>query len=207
MKFKKDGNVLTTIANAFTIFCPGKNCETDECPLYEVTENADMECMDWAVAHPAEAARLMGYEVVEEDKQSTTSQANQPEAVNCGSSKPLKDWTLGEVQEYCNEADCGVCPFYFRDNLLCRVSGGHIDDPRAWDLSEKPRFTEEEVELAVHLFDFRDRMDSLIGRQVNGPLWWRDVGGGDGHGLLPREFFPSILPGQSVKISEIVGDV
>ena len=44
-------------------FCYGKECDT--CPMYNRCPN-DF-CSEWAVDHPHEAARLMGYEVVEDE--------------------------------------------------------------------------------------------------------------------------------------------
>ena len=46
-------------------FCYGKECDT--CPMYNRCPN-DF-CSEWAVDHPHEAARLMGYEVVEDEKE------------------------------------------------------------------------------------------------------------------------------------------
>ena len=122
-----------------------------------------------------EAARLMGYEVVEEDghftkderkayqdmlnragkstgvkiedlmqdfdrsQKSRNSVAKKEEA---NMDKPLKDWTLEETQEYCDEHECGFCELFQRHDCLLNSS------PDKWDLSEKPRFTEQEVERA-----------------------------------------------------------
>ena len=58
--------------------------------------------------------------------------------------KPLKDWTMGEVEKLCSDLgkDCDGCPFSAPD--YCKVNG----QPRDWDLRDKPRFTEQEVERA-----------------------------------------------------------
>lgn len=139
------------------------------------------------------------------DKQSTTSQVTQPEPVNCGSSKPLKDWMLGEVQEYCRErkSDCvkpDECPFYRNEHneldRLCAV----INMPYKWDLSEKPRFTEEEVvqaQAAKMLFG-----EAIIERYDEKRLFVRK---GNAEYRLPNVLFETVRTGQSVKLSDIVG--
>lgn len=87
------------------------------------------------------------------------------------------------------------------------VTGGElcyiINNPDR--IIRKPRWTEQEVDMATLLIDFRGSGSVTVGRQVNGPLWWR--GENDEHGLLPREFFPSLRPGQSVTLDEIIGGV
>ena len=65
MKFRnpETGEVLS-IRNGIYIFCKMReNCF--RCPLEDVDESLD--CEKWIEYHPHEAARLMGYEVVEED--------------------------------------------------------------------------------------------------------------------------------------------
>ena len=59
--------------------------------------------------------------------------------------KPLKDWTLGEVKECCSKHGTCVseCPFSDK-NKLCRMTSNPCD----WDLTDKPRFTQREVERA-----------------------------------------------------------
>ena len=59
--------------------------------------------------------------------------------------KPLKDWTLGELKGYCYRAP--------HDCIGCKVKGGRNNcpfdgEPAKWDLDERPRFTEQEVEAA-----------------------------------------------------------
>ena len=60
--------------------------------------------------------------------------------------KPLKDWTLGEIKRKCEVHLnlCAGCPAY-RTPGGCRLN---TIAPNAWDLDDKPRFTEQEVERA-----------------------------------------------------------
>ena len=65
MKFRdpETGEVYQNICDAYVAFrCP---CFCYECPLTK--ERGAMECNDWVMENPVEAARLMGYEMVEDD--------------------------------------------------------------------------------------------------------------------------------------------
>lgn len=67
----------------------------------------------------------------------------------------------------------------------------------------KPRWTEQEVEIAKVLYDFRRSESVVIGRNKGGALWWRD--GDSAEGILPNKLFPSLNECNSVKLSEIYG--
>lgn len=63
MKFKdKDGNVYKSITAAHNSFCRGKLCT--DCRLSHLGGLA--ACVEFTQSNPAEAARLMGYEVIED---------------------------------------------------------------------------------------------------------------------------------------------
>ena len=61
--------------------------------------------------------------------------------------KPLKDWTLGEVKAECEKhtAHCVGCPLW-TDAAGCRLDTScyRDNDPKKWDLSEPPRWTEQD---------------------------------------------------------------
>lgn len=65
----------------------------------------------------------------------------------------------------------------------------------------KPRWTQQEVELARALIIFRKSENIIIGRHKTNKLWWRD--GCFAQGLLPENLFSSIGLGDSVKLSDI----
>lgn len=69
MKFRNpDTNqIFVDIHAAYADFCNSRDCDTD-CPLDAPTYKEGYEfCSVWAIHHPVEAARLMGYEVLEDD--------------------------------------------------------------------------------------------------------------------------------------------
>lgn len=65
----------------------------------------------------------------------------------------------------------------------------------------KPRWTQQEVDLAKLLYDFRRSKSVVIGRNKSDILWWRD--GDSAEGILPYKLFPSLNCGDSVKLSDI----
>lgn len=76
MKFRdpKTGKVFENITGAFVNFCAGRNCSSKlsnyVCPFREKSISTP-GCSTWAINHPTEAARLMGYEVIEEETEKT----------------------------------------------------------------------------------------------------------------------------------------
>ena len=106
--------------------------------------------------------------------------------------KPLKDWTLGEVKAYCTGRDC------YKDCELAQSPGKcKILDvtPSEWDLDEKPRFTEQEVEDAKTLY-------RLFGNYSVAEFGARHCFGGL---RMKENAFPSIQIGQSYTLDEIIG--
>ena len=149
---------------------------------------------------PHEAARLMGYEVVEDDcvdsrrhKEETNMDNNQFPESGKMMDKPLKDWTLGEIQDYCSgHSECPTkCPF----RNMCDLG----PSPDVWDLEEASRFTQQEVERAkaiMVLFPYAIEVVKAPSGSVSVP----------GASLtLSTEYFPSIQPGQSYTLDEIIG--
>lgn len=113
--------------------------------------------------------RLMGFEVVEDDpaveiangihKMSNAAKESAKiiqDYLNKGKEanmdKPLKDWTLGEVKAECEKhtAHCVGCPLW-TDAAGCRLDTScyRDNDPKIWDLSEPPRWTEQDKEDAI----------------------------------------------------------
>ena len=283
MKFRsKTGEVALTIEQALEQFCDSKK-DCDYCELREPVQQykgTKRPCHEYARANPHEAARLMGYEVVEEDEKCATC-ANQKtvECVTCGAlyrnyqeketnmdkpriaqvlgvevgerfafglleyeltadggmkwysncgrgdssactlieiinhpdriirkpkpeqeeekvDKLLKDWTLGEVKIYCEKTEaCKGCPCSNEDGT-CKINRV---TPCNWALSERTRWTEQEVERAKAI-KLLFPCAIAITKASFGSIFV------SGTSLtLSTEYFPSIQPGQSVTLDEIIG--
>ena len=260
MKFrnKETGEEFPYIQAARVSFCLYREnaammaCYT--CKLSSGNNGEHSGCVEFCEEHPHEAARLMGYEVVEDGHDGDTAgisdafnrmakemrenagkmrepqlnagkeEANMDnpcigcdvgwESISTAGSKscretcekfkaweakkkidkPLKDWTLEEAQKYCRSVGCKTCDI---GKNKCPIN----TSPNNWDLSEQPRFTEQEVEDAKILaralladgFE-RDKMGDVFSTSKTAS--WT---------LLDSRMFPSIQPGQSYTLDEIIG--
>lgn len=216
MKFRnpETGKVFLSISSAADYFCRENDCFLQTCPLKAKMDGKP--CADWANAYPHEAASLMGYEVVEDDP--TVAIKNEVQKISdaakesakiiqdylnkgeeANMDKPLKDWTLGEVKAYCTGRDC------YKDCELAQSPGKcKILDvtPSEWDLDEKPRFTEQEVERAkaiklIYPTAYRlEEADPLI------RVWDKE---GKLLSHVDTALFFSLRPGQCYNLDEIIG--
>lgn len=116
--------------------------------------------------------------------------------------KPLSEWTLAEVKAECKKHDtgCNSCTFYSTVGH-CRISQNDdfSDCPEAWDLSEPPRWTEQDKEDAKavrHLMPWATKVGR--GRDYDSLMLNSSVG-------LHRDLFPSLKPGETVTLDEIIG--
>ena len=111
--------------------------------------------------------------------------------------KPLKDWTLGEIKAECEKHECctAECPACRLENgRPCRIKYS----PNTWNLSGPPRWTEQDKEDA-----------KMIKRVL---FWVNEVSRDedkilytlDGF-LLNKELLPSLKPGESATLDEIIG--
>ena len=161
--------------------------------------------------NPHEAARLMGFKVVEDDEPSGNpgqlEEACIMECPVCGKEfdihleeanmdKPLKDWTLEETKQYCTGRDCEHCRFM--DGPKCK-----LHRPEDWDLSEKPRWTEQEVEDARAVKRLLEADSVTRAAYGNGLVaiksdWSVSI-------VLSRDCFPSLRPGEIITLDEIIG--
>lgn len=121
--------------------------------------------------------------------------------------KPLSEWTLAEVKAECVkrnsfcEAD-GTCPFFVprSEKLHCKIMNdvGKVH-PKIWDLSEPPCWTEQDKEDAKavrHLMPWATKVGR--GRDYDSLMLNSSVG-------LHRDLFPSLKPGESATLDEIIG--
>ena len=129
--------------------------------------------------------------------------------------KPLKDWTFAEAQKFCKaqrntHERCSTCKIQkFCDKYFGRQ--GESTSPKYWNLSDKPRFTQQEVEDAKtikRMFGADNfthiRKDQFgLCEMMDGPgddpnVGWCAIG-------MEEGMFPSLRPGETITIDEIIG--
>lgn len=182
MKFRdpKTGEVFEDIKDAYSKFRCGHDCDTG-CPLYTFKV-----CNNWSFNHPAEAARLMDYEIIEEEPMEKTD-------------KPRICEVLG--------ANCENCAFESRhagEEPCVRCSEAYSSQ-----FKSKPHFTEEEVaDMAAIRRLFRV---TEVGRRKDGTLYAGHYNEDCAHSTndspvfyLPKELLLSLRPGQSVALEDII---
>ena len=154
----------------------------------------------------------MGYEVVEEHTsthEKTRADAIENERVHLEEAmdKPLKDWTLGECQAECeNAGECCKCRLHSSSELSSckiRIALYKKPDPAHWELIDKPRFTEQEVERAKAIKVLYPEICYI----KNDDGWLRGLTKGKESIFLDRvlSWFPSVHPGQCYTLDEIIG--
>ena len=159
--------------------------------------------------NPHEAARLMGYEVVEDDKVVEIDQVKKEANMD----KPRICEVLGvEVNENFkfNDFPFDECKVYFvgTDGEIINAKGGSvtggelcyiINNPDR--IIHKPRWTEQEVERAKAIKVLYPEADNLneCDPQIK-VLNTKFV-----IATLDTALFPSLRPGESVKLDEILG--
>ena len=129
------------------------------------------------------------------------------EETNMDKPKPLSDWTLGEVKEHCKEqrdtpARCTGCKMQkYCDQYFGRQ--GDAAAPKYWDLTEPPRWTEQEVEDARAVKRLLEADSVTRAAYGNGLVaiksdWSVSI-------VLSRDCFPSLRPGEIITLDEIIG--
>jgi 3'-phosphoadenosine 5'-phosphosulfate sulfotransferase (PAPS reductase)/FAD synthetase len=111
--------------------------------------------------------------------------------------KPLKDWTLKEVQEYCRERKCSDCLLYGGQCKLC------VETPNAWHLTNLRQSTEQEKEYAKVLLKAFGNKE--IRKYTSG---YETIAFSDPLRVqieLESDMFPSIELGDTVTLKEIAG--
>ena len=180
MKFRsKTGEVLTD-GQAQLRFCKGRHC--CECPMNQESPAKEC-CVDFRKSHPHEAARLMGYEVVDGSKEVEIDQFKKEDNMD----KPRIAQVLGVEVEETFTADTPYGKFkrcvIDRDGqifnagpkVICYIIN-HPDCIIRW--------TEQEVERAKAI-------------KVQYPEFVIAT--------LDNALFTSLRPGETIKLDEIIG--
>lgn len=205
MKFRsKTGEVLTG-EQAQLRFCKGRHC--CECPMNQESPAKEC-CVDFRKSHPHEAARLMGYEVVEDDH---IPQAEKKEETNMG--KPRICEVLGVDVDEVFTIETPV-----RKSTYCRIDEkGKIYNTCVETLCyainhpdciiRKPRWTEQEVEDAKAIRRIMSEYTDIV-RKKDGCVTHLFLTSEDVEDyFLDSGLFPSLRPGETVKLDEIIGGV
>lgn len=230
MKFRsKTGEVALTIEQALEQFCDSKK-DCDYCELREPVQQyagTKRPCHEYVRANPYEAARLMGYEVVEDDEPRTCFNC-----IGCEIEKDFdpqegcKNWVKRKEANMDKPRICEVLGVEVREEFdFCMFSGLYVDEAGYVRLNEgaiiestilcllinepdsilrKPRWTEQEVELfkAIHTLysqaKYVERIkDSGVIGLSNNTCGWITD--------IDKDLFPSLRPGETVKLDEIIG--
>lgn len=207
MKFRnpETGEMFDNIDKAREYYCNNNGITCDHCKFSFDHNMLDIPCAQYCKRLPEEAARLMGYEVVDEHTQ--THEKTHADAIEnarvhleeANMDKPLKDWTLGEAKEYCTSRN-GNCA----DDCIFSKKGigmvcGIAPKPVWWTLPEKPRFTQQEVERAKNLLDVvgpaeLKKVADMVTMKVDGEIIY-----------LRKDAFPSLKNEMAVTLDEIIG--
>ena len=121
--------------------------------------------------------------------------------------KPLKDWTLGELSDYCKkvvdpDGNCfnceakkyiGLCPF-------------EETAPCDWDFEVKPRFTEQEVKRAKAIqVMWPEAKEVRVRNGARGEIEYRVCTGCAVLGVLYGDVFPTMGRLKEYTLDEIIG--
>lgn len=224
MRFRsKTGEVALTIEQALEQFCDSKK-DCDYCELREPVQQyagTKRPCHEYVRANPHEAARLMGYEVVEDDEPRTCFNC-----IGCEIEKDFdpqegcKNWVKRKEANMDKPRICEVLGVEVGEHFKikgykgeyhingCGVLkwGGQTSDDAIYEainhpdrIIRKPRWTQQEVERAKAIKVLFPCAIAI----TKAPFGSVFVSGASL--TLSTEYFPSIQPGQSVTLDEIIG--
>lgn len=190
MKFRsKTGEVLTD-GQAQLRFCKGRHC--CECPMNQ--ESPDKECcVSFRKSHPHEAARLMGYEVIE-DNEANMDKPRICEVLGVDVDEVFTIETPVRKSTYCRIDEKGKIYNTCVETLCYAIN--HPDR-----IIRKPRWTEQEVERAKAIKVLYpeayklDECDPQI-KVLNTKFVIT---------TLDTALFPSLRPSETIKLDEIIG--
>ena len=233
MKFRnpETGEMYIGILNAMNHYCDSKK-DCDDCQIKEpvqVYKGQKHPCYAYVADNPHEAARLMGYEVVEDDEPRTCFNCigceiekdfdpqegckNWAKRKEANMDKPRICEVLGfDVGEQFYIADSYCNPYHITPEGLIEDKDGDVQDCIALDLINypdriirRPRFTQQEVERAKAIKVLLPEINAI---KYDG-AWTQCLEIVDGtyfqREVITRHLFPSVEKGQVYTFDEIIG--
>lgn len=119
--------------------------------------------------------------------------------------KPLSEWTLGEIKAECEkrEKNCRGCSFDINPNECRVMEATRFRCPDSWDLSEPPRWTEQDKEDARALKRLIPGANHVWRGSKSSPLRLYD--GHDNYILSLNNRFAGLPLRKTVTLDEIIG--
>ena len=213
MQFRsKTGEMVSSsIIRLQRAYCRERACGQCQLKNHVIDCEDTSECGVWAVEHPHEAARLMGYEVVEDEKEEANM--DKPRICEVLGVEVDEEWTVSGNDIAIYRVSGGVALEYAMPKyngsgygqwlpagMPCLVD--FINHPDR--IIRKPRFTQQEVESAkiisvlfpeaTHIERLRGSNALIIIGADNG--WIANI---------ENSLFQEIKSGQSVTLDEIIG--
>ena len=220
MKFRnpETGEVFDSLREASDKFCSDHDCFWRECPLDKANESR--ACWDWIQEYPIEAARLMGYEVVEDEqfrevtKMMKEANMDKPRICEVLGVEVDEEWTVSGNDIAIYRVSGGVAleyamPKYNGDGygkwlpagMPCLVD--FINHPDR--IIRKPRWTEQEVERAKAIKEIFPNAYKLA-RNLSAITIYRVEDDIPFYlATIQAERFHSLRPGKTVTLDEIIG--
>ena len=214
MKFRnpKTGEVFEDIGTARESICVGRECNNCLLNQFNQGELYGNTCAHFTKEYPAEAARLMGYEVVVDHVGDVTDMIRPRICEVLGGKdnpiEPGEHFMFRGMEGYFFITGAGDLVSVDGDahNFFTRAAA-LINCPDR--IIRKPRFTEDEVAMA-RMIKKKYPWANYIAMEDELTPQFTDSGffapGTRGKCIsLPREFMPAVQNGQSVSIKDIVG--
>lgn len=217
MKFRnpETGEVFNNLQQAADVFCLNYDSYCQGCPIDKV--NGGCACWDWIQEHPYEAARLMGYEVVEENSnklKETLINGNKEEVNMDKQARPRICEVLGvEVGErFRIDYPKGMTVWLHinKEGFVVREGGPKnlkIGNSVAWAINHpesiirKPRWTQQEVERARAIKVLYPDAESLEEQDPHVKV----LNSKFVIAAFDTALFPSLRTGETVKLSDMIG--
>lgn len=230
MKFRSKTGEVLRYRDIIPVLCKS-GC--DNCPIIaDVLKHDNQSCQAWILNHRHKAARLMGYEVVEEMRDPQLNEGEMDKEMEKNHFSTIKEEANMDKLRICEVLGVEVDEVWHvtgNDNAIYRISGGvaleyaipkcYEDGHGEWRQSDtvhlidiinhpdriirKPRWTEQEVEdaKAVRRVFGRDGVIERYNKAMTEPYSNLVFD----HLYINEDLFPSLRPGESVKLEEIIG--